>query len=205
MKQTATKHRIRRKNEPLLFFKQFFRHPGQIGAIIPSTRFLEQRILNMAQVRSARMIVELGTGTGSTTRAILRSMAPDARLLGIEINPHLYTLAKNIQDDRLIVHHGSAADLAEILQQYHCESPDIIISGIPFSTIPPVIGSAILRSISGVLSPNGRFVAYQMRDHVAKLGKPFLGSAQQSRLELLNLPPMRVYRWDRSSMPGSGE
>ena len=180
------------------FFKEFLKHPLQIGSIIPSSRFLEQRILEAAAIASAKIIVELGSGTGGTTRAILRAMPQHARLLSIEINPHFHTLVSSIEDDRLIAHLGNACELKEIISMYELGAPDAIISGIPFSTMNHSEGSQVIEEISSLLAPNGRFVAYQVSKRVASLCRPFLG-LEQIMVEFLNIPPMRVYKWKKNS------
>ena len=91
--------------------------------------------------------MELGPGTGGTTRAILRAIGPDARLLTIELNPHLYTLVSRIEDRRLVSHLGDARALKEIILTHALGPPDAVISGIPFSTIGPQTGRQILEAI----------------------------------------------------------
>jgi len=181
-------------NNRLVFFKEFLKHPLQIGGIIPSSKFLEQRLLEISRVDSANTIVELGSGTGSTTRAILRAMPKSSRLLVVEINPFFHKLVSNINDDRFIAHLGNACRLKEIISIYGLAAPDTIISGIPFSTMSQSTGSHILEAVSSLLVPNGRFVAYQASKRVASLCRPLLGPEQMT-LELLNIPPMRVYKW----------
>ena len=186
-------------NGRFAFFQEFLRHPRQIGSIIPSSRFLERRIVEAAGINSAKTIVELGPGTGGTTRAILHAMGPNARLLCIEINPRFHFLVSRIEDHRLIVHLGSAVGLAEILALYGLDFPDVLISGIPFSTMSHTTGSLIMEGISSVLVPGGRLVAYQVSSRVATVCKPFLGPGQMA-VQLLNIPPMRIYRW-RKAVP----
>jgi|GEM_PF-198105 len=181
----------------LAFFLEFLRYPLQIGSVTPSSRFLEQRLMKTADFSSAPTIVELGPGTGGTTRAILRAMSPQARLLCIEINPHFYRLIGGIGDRRLTVHLGNACDLRQILDHYGLGAPDVIISGIPFSTMSRHTGSEILATISAQLAPNGRFVAYQASDRVSDLCQPYLGTGRME-VELLNIPPMRVFRWEKA-------
>lgn len=180
------------------FFSEFLKHPLQVASIIPSSRFVERRIVETAGVDSAKSIVELGPGTGGTTRAILRAMAPQARLLSIEINPRLYGLVKGIRDERFIAHHGSAENLREIISTYGLDTPEVFISGIPFSTISRSSGSKILEAISSVLAPGGCFVAYQVSSHVASVSRPFLGTARVE-VQLFNIPPLRIYRWEKDS------
>jgi phosphatidylethanolamine/phosphatidyl-N-methylethanolamine N-methyltransferase len=184
-------------NGQFAFFQEFLKHPLQIGSIIPSSRFLERRLLEVSGIASAKNIVELGSGTGGTTRAILNEMPQHARLLSIEINPHLHDSVSRISDDRLIAHLGNACELKKILFMYDMDRPEVVISGIPFSTMSRRSGSQVVEAISSLLAPNGRFVAYQLSKRVASLCRPFLGTGQME-VELLNIPPIRIYQWAKS-------
>lgn len=177
---------------------EFLKHPLQIGSIIPSSRFLERRIVEAAEVSSANVVVELGSGTGGTTRALLRAMPQHARLLSIEINPHFHAVVRKIEDSRLIAHLGSACDLKDIISRYNLELPSSIISGIPFSTMSREAGTQILHAISSCLACSGHFVAYQVSSRVATLCLPVMG-AGQAETEIFNIPPMRIFRWDKDA------
>lgn len=183
------------------FFREFLRHPLQIGSLVPSSAFLERRIIETAGIATARTIVELGPGTGGTTRAILRSMPQQARLLCIEINPRFHALVGGIKDDRLIAHLGSASDLGRILAEHGLEAPEAVISGIPFSTMSPRLGAAVIAAVEAALAPHGRFTAYQVSNCVAHLARPYLGR-EHSQMELRNIPPMRVFSWRKNGAHG---
>jgi phosphatidylethanolamine/phosphatidyl-N-methylethanolamine N-methyltransferase len=190
-----------RPQHPIAFLRGFLERPKEVGSIIPSSRWMERRITRTADLAHAKLAVELGPGTGGTTKALLAAMAPDAKLLAIEINPGFCELIQeSINDPRLIVHEGSAADIPEALVKHDLGAPDVVLSGIPFSTMPKELGIAIVRSVQSSLAPGGRFVAYQFRDVVHTLGKQVFGPASV-QLELLNMPPMRVYRWDTPTQP----
>lgn len=195
----ATPQQDTRQDHRLAFFRGFLTRPKEVGSVIPSSRFMERRIVKTSELSSAKLAIELGPGTGGTTRALLRNMAPDAKLLAIEINPDFCSLLRShIQDPRLIVHHGSATEIPKILAEHGFDAPDVILSGIPFSTMEKQLGTDILRSARESLKPGGRFVAYQFRDRVHTLGVKVFGRAQV-QTEILNMPPMRVYRWDITS------
>lgn len=183
----------------LTFFEEFLRHPSQIGSIVPSSRFLERRIVEAAGVRSAKSIVELGPGTGGTTRAILREMPQDATLLTIELSPHLYRLVHRIEDPRLIPHLGNASDLKGIISSHALRAPQAVISGIPFSTMDDATGRHILEEIYSALAPGGRFVAYQVRKRVATLSRYF-PEPEKPEMELLNIPPLQIFRWEKDGV-----
>lgn len=190
-------------NGHTFFFKEFLRHPLQIGSVIPSSRFLEQRVVETAKVRSARFIVELGPGTGGITRAVLAAAGRDFRLLSIEINPNFHAFIKNIQDSRFTAHLGDALQLRKIISQYSLGSPDAIISGIPFSTMSEKCGSRIIQSVFDVLEPGGSFVAYQLSSRVISLCRPVMGEGEIVQ-EFFNIPPMKVCCWRKNNGNGDG-
>jgi phospholipid N-methyltransferase len=97
----------------------------------------------------------------------------------------------------LKVHLGSAEHIREALDLHGLPNPDVVLSGSPFSTMSVALGRRILRSVWSNLAPGGQFVAYQFRDRVSVLGREILG-APKVEVELLNVPPMRVYCWRKS-------
>ncbi|HTY16371.1 MAG TPA: methyltransferase domain-containing protein [Myxococcota bacterium] len=201
----STRRRARGVGDaPVLFFRSFLERPMEVGSIIPSSRFLERRVARTAALRDARVVVELGPGTGGTTQALLRALRPDAHLLAIEINPRLAErVRKRLPDPRLVVHCGSAAEITDALVAHGLAAPEVVISGIPFSTMPRALALDILHSVRGALAPGGRFVAYQVRDRVAVLGREVFGPPSVA-LEVRNVPPMRVYRFDAGDGSGAG-
>ncbi|WP_372996665.1 class I SAM-dependent methyltransferase [Marinobacter sp.] len=169
-----------------------------MGSVIPSSRFLEQRIVEASNLSAARRVVELGPGTGGTTRTFLRHLGQDARLLSIELSPFFHELLGDIADPRFINHLGSAEDLGEILALHQMGPPDVVISGIPFSKMPEAVATRVAQSVKDSLTEGGRFIAYQFRRDVASITEPIMGTATSSTLEIRNIPPMRVYRWCKS-------
>jgi len=187
-----------RQDRPVDFFRGFLDRPMQVGSVIPSSRFLERRVVGAADLADARVVVELGPGTGGSTRALLKALPADATLIAIEINPDFVkVLKRHMPDPRLIVHEGSAEDVRGALAKHGFEAADVVISGIPFSTMPEALGAAIVSEVHASLVPGGRFVAYQVRDKVHELGRRVFGRARV-KTELRNVPPMRVYRWERT-------
>jgi phosphatidylethanolamine/phosphatidyl-N-methylethanolamine N-methyltransferase len=181
--------------DSLEFLRGFIRNPAQVGSIVPSSRRLEQRLVRNAGITHARTVVELGPGTGGTTAALLNAMAPGAHLLAIELDLNFHRhLSLSIDDPRFVLEMGSAERLEEFLASRHLGAPDAIVSGIPFSTMPPKVSDRIAAAVARVLRPGGRFVAYQVRAHVADFVTPYLGPADR-QWEFANVPPVRVFTW----------
>ena len=104
--------------KPFEFFKGFLRNPREVGSVIPSSRFLIRRVLKAGEVSRARVILELGPGTGVLTREILRAMPPASRLIAVELMPRFARLLRRELDDpRLLVYEGSSAYLRKALAE----------------------------------------------------------------------------------------
>lgn len=181
------------------FLRGFVRNPAQVGSVVPSSRWLEQRLVRQAGIRESRTVVELGPGTGGTTAAMLQAMPGGGRLLAIELDPDFHEhLRASLSDPRLLLELGSAERIADYLAAHHLPAPDAIVSGIPFSTMPPDVSDRIAAAVARVLRPGGRFVAYQVRAHVAGFVTPYLGEPDK-QWEMVNVPPVRVFTWVKQS------
>lgn len=55
------------------FFINFLKNWKQIGSITPSSNFLSRKMLKGLDISGAKMIVELGAGTGSITKHIIQA------------------------------------------------------------------------------------------------------------------------------------
>ena len=193
--QPASRSGLSQFRSGYAFLCGFVRNPAQVGSIVPSSRQLEQRLVRSARLREARTVVELGPGTGGTTSAFLQAMSPTAQLLAVELDSEFHRrLHASIVDPRFDLALGSAERLYEFLSARWLPPPDAIISGIPFSTMPPEVSSRVAAAVAHVLQPGGRFVAYQVRGHVSNFMTPHLGPPHRS-WEVINLPPVRVFAW----------
>ncbi|MFQ5697463.1 MAG: class I SAM-dependent methyltransferase [Myxococcota bacterium] len=180
---------------PIEFFRGFLRNPKEVGSVIPSSRFLTRRVLDCGDVARARVVVELGSGTGVLTREILQRMPASGKLVAVEISPRFVAhLRTRFDDSRLSIYEGSAADMERALQKVGESQAHLVVSGIPFSTMERGLGRRTLQAAKRVLCPGGRFVAYQFRSHVRRMAEPLFGPAE-THPEFRNVPPMRVYVW----------
>ena len=177
----------------LIFGRNFVRHPKMLGSAIPSTRFLINRLLRRVDWSVADVIVEYGPGVGVFTTEILRRMRPNATLIVFETNGEFVEfLRRTIEDTRLHVIHGSAAEIGAVLAQLGLVHADYIISGIPYSTMPAQIRSAILEASHDALSGRGAFLVYQF----SNAAQPYLQQVFKTvelDFELLNILPARLF------------
>jgi phosphatidylethanolamine/phosphatidyl-N-methylethanolamine N-methyltransferase len=181
-------------NDNWTFLRAFLKSPRVVGSVIPSSSFLERKIVTAAEAEAAAILVELGVGTGGTTRSLLKAMQPQARLLAIERTAEFVEMLQHTIDPRLEVVHGCASSIGAEMKKRGYGEADAVVSGIPFSTLPKGVAAEIARAIYEVLAPGGRFVAYQFTDRVADYMRPVMGAPDVEH-ELRNVPPVRVFTW----------
>ena len=185
--------RTSRPEQLLLFGRNFIKHPKMLGSLIPSSRFLVNHVLAEVDWARARVFLEYGPGVGTFTTEILRRMRPDALLIAMETNTDFVRfLRRRVHDDRLHVIHGSAADADAALSQLALCHADYVISGIPYTTMPPELRDVILRKTHSVLHPNGAFLVYQFTSRVLPVLQRTFGDVRRS-FERRNLPPAQLF------------
>ena len=185
--------RSTRSEQILLFGRNFIKHPKMLGSLIPSSRFLVNHVLSEVDWKRARVFLEYGPGVGTFTTEILRRMRPDAVLVALETNTDFVRFLKGkLRDDRLHVIHGSAADARAALASLELGRADYVISGIPYTTMPPELREAILQTTHDVLDRNGAFLVYQFTRAVLPYLQQVFGSVYQD-FEPLNVMPARLF------------
>jgi phosphatidylethanolamine/phosphatidyl-N-methylethanolamine N-methyltransferase len=183
----------------LQYFSGFVSRPFKVASLWPSSRDIHEHLAGLPGLSRAGFVVELGPGLGGTTRALLRSMPQNSRLLGIEIVEKFADHLRTIPDQRLRVAQACASNLTVLLQLHRLPAPDVVVSGIPFSAISRDEGADLMRQIHSALSPGGTFVAYQVRDRICELAAEVFGEPRHT--VIAGFPRMHVYEWRKALTP----
>jgi phospholipid N-methyltransferase len=175
------------------FLRGFLKNPVMVGSVIPSSRVLIDKMLEPVDWASTRLFVEYGPGVGTFTRPVLDRLGPDATLVTIDTNPDFTRyLKESIDDPRLVAVTGSAADVEKILADRGLGSADYVLSGLPFSTLPPGIGDAIAEATANVIRPGGAFLVYQFSPKVRDFIQPHFKPIKRG-FEWINVPPATLF------------
>ena len=174
----------------LRFLRAFAAHPRQVGAILPTSRYAVRDMLDLGDVAGARLVVELGAGTGVQTGEILARMKPGARLVALEIDPGLARLLQERFDDpRLQVVCDSAEHLDKHLDG---EQADVLVCALPFTSLEPGLRRRILDSLPKALTPGGVALVIQYSPLIqAELRRLF--PSVRRRISLWNVPPAFLF------------
>lgn len=176
--------------ETLKFFSAFLRHPKMIGSVIPTSDTVIEAMLARVNWAETRLFVEYGPGMGTFTRPILERLHPDASIVVIDTCPSFVAhLKASINDPRLRVVHGSAADVEMILRTHNGSAQaDYVLSGLPLSTLPPGVAEQIAEGTARALRSGGSFLVYQYSGWFIRLLEPWFGRIERG-LVWRNIPP----------------
>ena len=186
--------------ETFLFLSYTFSRWRTTGAIGPSGRSLARTIARAAgTITDGQVIVELGPGTGVTTREIVNHF-PKNRLVVVEIiDAFAAQLEKTFPN--ITVVRGDASKLDEHLKALGIapEQVGAVLSGLPLLAFPAEVAKGILAAIRGVLRPGRRYVQFTYSRRAWRRfvvgGFNYLGPKRV----WLNVPPASVLTFERSS------
>jgi phosphatidylethanolamine/phosphatidyl-N-methylethanolamine N-methyltransferase len=209
----SMKHRVLSHYEPYknrasayrLFFQESMRSLGPTASMFPSSRYLANALTRPIDFRRARIVVELGPGTGAVTKEILKHLRPDGKLFAIDINPTFIAhLRATCDDPRLVLLRGSATDLVSLLAQHDITSVDAVVSSLGLTGMEHRARMFILRQIGACLAAHGTMTQYQYAGHF-EIPKLRLGGFNEARFlrrffadvsvghVIRNLPPALVF------------
>lgn len=128
----------------------------------PSSRYLTEAMVRPLPLKRARIVVEVGPGTGVMTRALLEMIPFEATLLAFEINPRFSRYLKShVPDSRLEIINASAETFrAEVLRHGH-DRVDAVVSSLALGFMPAAQRQAFLSEVGNLLDENGVFTQYQ--------------------------------------------
>ena len=149
----------------LHFFWAGLSKHSQTGGIIPSQRFLIDKMLAPIPEDYTGRCIELGSGSGALTLR-LAAKCPAAQITSCEINPVL------ARDTRQLILRGGLSRQVEIVNQpaeillgQIADSgeprPDFVVSGIPLGTLSEEKTFVLLDAIRRVLPEGGMYIQFQ--------------------------------------------
>lgn len=181
-----------------LFLARILKNPRQLGAIAPSSRFLGALLARNLNDDGVSPIVELGGGSGSLTKALIKAGVDPKRLYVIELDEALAEFLREAFPGVNVIH-GDATELEKILPAKVIGKVQRVVSGLPMINMPENVRSDILRSMFAILGPAGRYLQYtysprsSINAEAYQLTKKRLGST------LLNLPPATVWQYSKEA------
>ena len=187
------------RNRFLNFALESIREPGSTGAVAPSSRYVVDRVVEMADLRSAESVVELGPGTGAFTEQIQHQLKDSASFFALELN-RTFVEATRKRCPRVRVYHDAAENLPAYLANGAIKC-DRIITSLPWTIFEHHEQDQLLETIAASLKPGGRFISIVYLGAKTRVrGRYFINSlplhfkhVRRSSTVWQNIPPTQVY------------
>jgi phosphatidylethanolamine/phosphatidyl-N-methylethanolamine N-methyltransferase len=183
------------------FLREFARSPLHTAAVAPSSRALAAAMTLPLPAGGSPVVVELGPGTGSFTRAIQERTGGRARHVAVELNERWAQLLADRHPEVDVVR-GDARALPRLLADRGITAVDAVVSGLPWVAYTPgADGRGLHTVLTDVLAPTGVFTQFAYswtrwarpaRRQLADLRAHF-AEVTISPMVWRNLPPAVVY------------
>ncbi|RUS45097.1 class I SAM-dependent methyltransferase [Cohnella sp. AR92] len=178
------------RNHSLLFFRKFIHNPKYVGSVMPSSRFLANRMVRSANWEQAEQIVEIGAGTGAITRVIAERAKPGSKVILFEKEEEM---GERLQRDfPQFIRESNALRLVAELKKHNVQEVDYIFSGLPFYNFSPTMRLQLIEQCKAALKPGGKLIAFQYSLQMRKLLSEHFEMERISAVPL-NFPPAFVY------------
>lgn len=177
--------------ESRLLFKLWLKNPRKIGAVAVSSAELAAAMARQVP-RGPGYVVELGGGTGSVTRALLKEGTAPDRLIVIERDP---TLHKVLQErySQVKVLLGDAARLQALLKREGIDHVKAVVSSLPLISMKRSVQDRITAQIFQVLEPGAPLIQFTYSPFSPIPRRRFGVEGEVGERVLQNLPPASVW------------
>jgi phosphatidylethanolamine/phosphatidyl-N-methylethanolamine N-methyltransferase len=183
-----------------VFFGLWLQRPLQIAAVCPSSTRAATKMARLVDLARPGPILELGAGTGSLTRGLLRAGCPPNRLIVFEREERLVAILQR-QFRGVTAIGGDAVELDRHLDELGIDRLSTVVSSLPIKWFPLELQRAIVQPCLTRLGPGGRFLqltnAFASPLPIAQLG---IAGRQVARV-WPNLPPAQIWSYTERTAP----
>lgn len=177
--------------ESRLLFKLWLKNPRKIGAVAVSSAELAGAMARQVP-RGPGYVVELGGGTGSVTKALLKAGTHPDKLIVLERDPTLHKLLQERYPGVKVLL-GDAAKLQTLLKREGIDHVKAIVSSLPLVSMKRSQQDRITAQVFNVLEPGAPLIqfTYSLFSPISR--RRFGVHGEVGDRVLQNLPPASVW------------
>lgn len=172
------------------FFKEFIKSPKSVWSIIPSSSKLIHSMLKNIDFSRDLTIVEFWPWIWNFTKELLKRSSKNTSIYVFEIQDNFVEDLKKINDPRLKVIHAWAENICEVVW---CTKADVIVSWLPFGSLPKWLTENILNEAHKWLRSDWLFLQFQYFLQNKKDIKNVFWNHSIS-WQPINFPPAFIYK-----------
>ena len=142
-----------------LFFGKFLRHGTAIASLAPSSKWLSRATVRNIDWERAKVLVELGAGTGPITKVLAEKARPGCQVIVLERDADFARLLRGRFESRadFTIIEGDVRDLAGMLSDRGIGRVDHVISGLPVPSFSKGLQRDLFKAVGAVLDRAGTY------------------------------------------------
>jgi len=183
-----------------VFFGLWLQKPLHIAATNPSGARLADALARCVELGRPGPVLELGAGTGSLTRGLLRAGCPPDRIIAFEREPRLAAMLRRDFPEMTLIE-DDATRIGEYLVG-RVERLCAVVSSLPIKWFPLSAQRAVVDPCLDLLGPSGRFLqltnAFSSPLSANRLG---IAGSEIGRV-WLNVLPTQIWSYSRRRNAG---
>jgi phosphatidylethanolamine/phosphatidyl-N-methylethanolamine N-methyltransferase len=184
--------------DDVAFIRSWIEKPISMGAVTPSSRVLARAMARYVDPEIPGPVIELGSGTGAVTQALVDKGVDPARLVLVEFNPSFCRLLRTRYPDATVIQ-GDAYRINHLLGGLLREPASAVVSGLPLVTKPFRRRLRLIGEAFDLMVPGAPFVQFTYAMVTPIPMRTVNVTAHASELIWLNVPPARVWVYRKAA------
>lgn len=188
---------VERFDDEIRFIKGMISTPKTVGAIMPTSSRMANRMASVIDTGSGLPVLELGPGTGVITKAILdRGVSPE-NLVSVEYSSEFVRHLRGKYPGVSFIN-GDAFSLAETLSSYKGQQFDCVISGIPLLNFPMHQRVKLVEDLLNLVPAGRPVVQFSYSPVSPVVARPESYEIKHFDFIVRNIPPAQIWHYRKA-------
>ncbi|QEK37946.1 hypothetical protein FZC35_00935 [Candidatus Cytomitobacter indipagum] len=190
------KYLIELRMSKKVFFKKWISNPFRMGSIIPSSSGIGFHFAKNIDLNKPGPIIEVGSGTGTVTEALIKSGVPEDRIICFEIEKDFCDILKKKFPKASVYN----ADILEIENFVDSKTQiNSFISTLPFVSLGKQKTDEIMRLFKKFVDEGSDYLQMSYSPFFNSKAKKHGISSRRCSYVLRNFPPAYLYLCNNQS------
>ncbi|MDB5524154.1 MAG: methyltransferase protein [Rhizobium sp.] len=183
-------------DDEIRFIKGMISQPKTVGAIMPTSTRMANRMASIIDTGSGLPVLELGPGTGVITKAILARGVTPENLVSIEYSTSFVQHLRGKYPGVNFIN-GNAFDLKESLKDFQDQKFDCVISGIPLLNFPMHQRVSLIENLLDLMPAGRPIVQFSYSPMSPVIARPDIYKIEHFDFIVRNIPPAQIWHYKK--------